>query len=276
MTEPTKSATPKLRNPQAEDRVNFLALFLCGLAFVIITLALVFSSSAQDTQPAGQETPAGSPPTAQQLTEQGLKLMRQQKLPEALEALRQAVNQDPDLASARLYLAKVYSLLRLQKKVCEYDAYRASIVEQLEAAVRLDPGLLAKIKKDKELAPVRDTYGYQALLGLSPKVDNELKAILTQVTWYGPCPGALGPGSGLKFGPKNKLNLWTLDMAKEGNPKRVDRAGTFKVKDGKVHIKLAKPFEGKSEFEGVINPEGKLDLNGLPGPFGDDPCECEA
>ena len=213
-------------------------------------------------------------PNAADLVAGGQKLIAGKKVPEALEAFRQATEKDPGSAEAHYQLARAYALLRAQKKVCEYDAYRSTVIEQLDAAIRLDEKLASRLKKDKDFVVVQDTFGFQRLIGLSAQEERDLPVILQRVTWYGPCPGAYGPSGGLKFLPRGKLETWTLDPPEGGPAKKVKGIGTWKIEDGKILLKIGKE---KTVQEGTLSSTGQLEFNAEGfGPYSDDPCECEA
>ena len=58
--------------------------------------------------------------------------------------------------------------------------------------MKLDPKRLKRAKEDADLDPIRDTVGWQRLLGLSPARAADVPQILRQVSWYGPGVGVYG------------------------------------------------------------------------------------
>ena len=90
-------------------------------------------------------------------------------------------------------------MLRKQGKVCEYSAHRDVIVEHLTQAVKLDPRRLARAKVDADLDPIRDTLGWQRLLGRSPEQRPTCRSLLRHVSWFGPGVGVYGTTQGLRF-----------------------------------------------------------------------------
>src|SRR5690348_15954730 len=151
-----------------------------------------------------------------ELNDAGMKAYRAKDLTKAFESFKQALDADPEektagpstkekVERARLRalihhnLACVQALLRAKGKVCETDAYRSSIVEHLAQSVKYDPSRLDRATSDPDLASVRDTLGFQSLLGLSIERDVDLLALLPRVHWWSPGQGAYGSLTELGF-----------------------------------------------------------------------------
>jgi hypothetical protein len=215
--------------------------------------------------------------SARDLNAQGYDLYKAGKYPEALALFKRSVAADPDYALAHYNLACTLGVLRKRggEAICRYDAYKSVILDHLEAAVRLDPDTLMKVSGDPDLDPVRDTFRYLRIVGVSPDDEDGIRTILVHVTWYGPAPGAFGPASGLTFHEDGTLVLWTLDTTGE-SVKRVEIAGSFLVSGNQVTVTLEKPLGDTAVFKGLLMPGGTLDIPGLPGPFNDNPHDCEA
>lgn len=215
--------------------------------------------------------------SAGDLNTQGYRLYRQGKYPEALEYFRRAVAADPDYALGRYNLACTLGVLRKQgpEAVCRYDAFKSVILDHLEAAVRLDPDTRAKAETDPDLDPVRDTVRYLRLFGYSPGNRDDTTMILTAVTWYGTASGAFGPAATLDFRQDGTVALTLLDTTGD-EVKHASYSGTYFISGSRVTFILDRPAAGVNRFEGTILPGGSLDIPGLPGPFSDDPHECEA
>lgn len=215
--------------------------------------------------------------SARDLNTEGYRLYVAGKFPEALDYFRAAVAADPDYALARYNLACTLGVLRKQGPgaVCTYDAYKSAILDQLEAAVRLDPQTRAKAETDPDLDPVRDTVRYLRLFGYFPANREDVGTFLTAVSWFGPSAGAFGPAAALDFRTDGTIALTLLDTT-GGDVKHTELSGTYALSAGRITIILERPVGGVSRFEGMMLPGGSLDVPGLPGPFSDDPHECEA
>jgi tetratricopeptide (TPR) repeat protein len=215
--------------------------------------------------------------SARDLNTEGYRLYLKGKFPKALDYFRRAVQADPDYALARYNLACTLGVLRKQgpEAVCRYDAYKSVILDHLEGAVRLDPETRKKAETDPDIDPVRDTVRYLRLFGYSPGNRDDTAMILTAVAWYGAAAGAFGPAATIDFRPDGTLALSLLDTAGD-EVKHTAYSGTYFISGSRVTFILDRPVGGVSRFEGTILPGGSLDIPGLPGPFSDNPHECEA
>jgi tetratricopeptide (TPR) repeat protein len=234
------------------------AVLVIGLVFIICAVGS-YAGSARD------------------LNTEGYRLYRAGKYPQALEYFRRAVAADPGYALAHYNLACTLGVLRKAggETICTYDAVKPAILDHLEAAVRLDPETLMKMTTDPDLDPIRDTLRYLRLVGVVPDNEQDVRTILVTVSWFGPAPGAFGPTSGIRFAADGSLVLWTLDTTGD-EVKRVEYRGSWSVAANRITIVLDEPLGDDTEFFGTMLPGGTVDVPGLPGPFTDDPAECEA
>lgn len=224
---------------------------------------------------AGPESNPGEA-EARALNVAGYRLHQAKKYPEAVAQFERSIEADPSFALAHYNLACALARLRAAGQICEHDAYRSTILEHLQEAVRLDPRRRARLRKDPDLAPVRDTFGYQRLVGRDPKDPAGFRRILEQVTWYGPAPGAYGPMSGMRFLGRGRGTGWTLVTDDEGEIRRQETRFRYEVRGLRVRI-TTKGADGEpTVVEGSIDETGHLRLPGFPGPFTDDPDECSA
>ena len=226
------------------------------LSLMLLALSLCLPASAQ---------------SAKQLNTQGFRLYQAGKYSEALETFKAAVQADPKHALSQYNVAATLGVLRKQGKVCEYDAYQSTILEYLTAAVKLDPKRLERAKKDPDLDPIRDTVGWQQLLGRSPTRAEDVPVIVRQVSWYGPGIGVYGTLVTLRFGDGGKVTLVEKKPQDDGTMKVEKVTGTYTVKGLTVEVKLP----GRTTATGSISAEGVLTLESL-GTFHDFPSECEA
>jgi len=237
------------------------------LCFLVLIIVLMFMTGIDRAH-------AQSP---KDLNTQGYRLYLAGKFTDALDYFRRAVAADPNYALARYNLACTLGVLRKQgpEAVCRYDAYKSVILDHLEAAIRVDPATRAKAETDPDLDPIRDTVRYLRLFGYSPTNRDDIETILAAVSWYGAASGAFGPAAAIDFREDDTLTLTMLDTAGD-TVTHVDYSGTFTVSGGRIIIVLDRPVGGITRFEGTMLPGGSLDSQGLPGPFSDDPHECEA
>jgi hypothetical protein len=230
---------------------------------MVVGLFLLEIASAADQPAPGRKQ-------AETLNTEGFRLYNQKKFPEALEKFRAAAEADPTYAHAQYNLACTLGILRKQGLVCQYDAYAGAILAPLREALRLDPKRLAKARRDPDLASIHDTYGWQLIDGLDPKNSADLQKILVRVRWYGPAPGAYGPLFELDFAADGRVTMKGKELL-EDSMQPYEKCGTFKVKGLEIELKL----EGK-DLKGSLDPEGKLQIEGLEGPITDDAGECSA
>ena len=219
-----------------------------------LTLTLVFAASD----------------SARELNTRGFRLYQHKRYAEAAQLFGQAIEADATYALPYYNLACTLSLLRAKGGVCEHDAYRGRIIELLRDAVRLDPTRKKRLAEDKDLDAVRDTFGYYALLGLSPKRPKDLRTILVAVTWYGPSPGAFGPLSGADFHDDGTLTSWVIDFPDDGAVRRVPRKGTWRLDGTRILIRT-----GEREVSATLSEDGVLTMEDQQS-MTDDPDECSA
>jgi tetratricopeptide (TPR) repeat protein len=210
-------------------------------------------------------------PSAKTLNTEGFQLYQAGKYPEALEKFRAAVQADPKHALAQYNVAATLGVLRKQGLVCHHDAYKATILEYLTASVKLDPKRLKRAKEDADLDPIRDTVGWQRLLGRSPTRAADVPEILRKVSWYGPGVGVYGTLVTVRFEEGGKLTLTKKVPQEEGAPKAETVTGTYSVKGRTVEVRLP----GQKPDTGSLNAQGVLTFKAL-GAFYDFPSECEA
>ncbi|MFP2961275.1 tetratricopeptide repeat protein [Myxococcus sp. 1LA] len=214
---------------------------------------------------------APTTPSARGLNTQGFRLYQAGRYPEALERFQASARESPDYALAHYNLAATLGVLRKQGRVCEYSAHRDVIVEHLTQAVKLDARRLTRAKEDADFAPIRDTLGWQKLLGRSPAREADVPVLLREVSWFGPGVGVYGTLQGLRFGPSGRATLWTKEVGEDGTPRRKEVQGRYTVRGRQVSLRL----EGRAPLEGTLTESGALTFPGLE-TFTDSPSECEA
>lgn len=224
-----------------------------------------------------QQLGTDAPKDAKQLNTEGFRLYNEKKYAEAIEKFRAATQADPKFALGWYNLAATLSLMRKEKRTCEFDAYRHNVTDALAKAVALDAGRKTRMQKDPDLDPVRDTIVYQQLLGVNAARKDGLQKLLENVSWWGPATGAYGSMYGVDFQPKGKGTYWALKMDAEGNPKKVEHPIQWKLEG--MNILLTLPPEGdeqvdrrlKGKFDGKALVFESSDVN-----LTDEPSECEA
>lgn len=221
---------------------------------LLLTLILAAPSSAQ---------------SARALNTEGFRLYQAGKYPEALEKFEAAAQADPKHALAHYNVAATLGVLRKQGQICPYSAHRETILERLNTAIRLDPRRLARAKVDADLDPIRDTVGWQRLLGRSPARQADVPEILRRVTWFSPGEGVYGSTRKLTFPDKKRVVLWRRII--EDPTRTKEQTGTYKLK-GRT---LTLSFPGRKPITGRMTARGVLEFEEL-GTFLDSPSECEA
>jgi hypothetical protein len=213
-----------------------------------------------------------TPPSGKALNTEGFRLYQSGRYPEALEKFQAAARASPDYALAHYNVAATLGVLRKQGKVCDANAYRSTIVEELTTAVGLDARRLERARADKDLDVIRDTLGWQRLLGRTPEKEAHVPTLLRDVSWYGPGVGVYGTTRALKFQDGGRVELWRRDIDDNGTPKESRTRGTYTVKGRAVTVKLPKaaPLTGTLDADGVLRFPEPLAT------FTDSPAECDA
>ena len=213
-----------------------------------------------------------TPPSGQALNTQGFRLYQSGNYAGALEKFQAAAQATPDYALAHYNVAATLGVLRKQGKVCEYSAHRDAIVEKLTTAVRLDARRLKRARADRDLDVIRDTLGWQKLLGRTPANEADVPALLRAVSWYGPGVGVYGTTRGLRFGARGRVVLWEKHVDDNGKPSETRTPGTFTVRGRAVEVTLP----GKKPLTGTLSETGVLTFPEGLGAFTDSPSECDA
>lgn len=221
---------------------------------LLLALVLAAPSSAQ---------------SARALNTEGFRLYQAGKYPEALEKFEAAAQADPKLALAHYNVAATLGVLRKQGQICQHSAFRETILERLNTAIRLDPRRLARAKEDADLDPIRDTLGWQRLLGRSPTRQADVPELLRRITWFSPGEGVYGSTRKLSFPDAKRVVLWRRII--EDPTRTEEQTGTYTLK-GRT---LTLSFPGKKPIPGRMTARGVLEFEEL-GTFLDSPSECEA
>lgn len=226
------------------------------------------------------------PVSLRELNARGISAFRQKKLEEAAKSFDAAVRAAPvdppltlkteversrQLAFAHYNLACALSLLRQAGRLCTVENYRSNIIHHLHQAVRLEPSRLERALKDPDLRAVRDTLGFQSLLGLSPRELKDLSKLLTKVRWFAPGKGAAGSLEEYRFFARGTVEALKQRFDDEGKrlpPLRV--RGTWTL-DGR-QLRLVWP--GGAVNEGSFVENGQLVFDGQR--WSDEPTECDA
>jgi hypothetical protein len=224
---------------------------------------------------------AGRAPGRNQATALNTKGFREYqagRFPEALKLFLEATKADPTHALAEYNVAATLGVLRKKNGACEYEAFKQSILKHLTKAVELDPGRRERMKADPDLDTVRDTVGYQKLLGVDPRKPEDLPTLLEQVSWFGPGTGVYGSMVGIDFQPSGHLELWHRKVEDtEGNPvKTLKVRGSWKTEGSTVYVHLSSPLEGKMDLKATLTEDGALDFGTPELMLRDSPSECDA
>jgi len=206
---------------------------------------------------------------ARALNTEGFRLYQAGKYPEALEKFEASAQADPKFALAHYNVAATLGVLRKQGQICPYSAHRQTILERLNTAVRLDPRRLARAKQDADLDPIRDTLGWQKLLGRSPDRQGDVPELLRRVTWFSPGEGVYGSTRKLTFPDGKRVVLWRRSI--EDPTRTQEQTGTYTIKGRTITL----TFPGKKPLPGRMTARGVLEFEEL-GAFQDSPSECEA
>lgn len=206
---------------------------------------------------------------ARALNTEGFRLYQAGKYPEALEKFEASAQADPKFALAHYNVAATLGVLRKQGQICPYSAHRQTILERLNTAIRLDPRRLARARQDADLDPIRDTLGWQKLLGRSPERQGDVPELLRRVTWFSPGEGVYGSTRKLTFPDGKRVVLWRRII--EDPTRTEEQTGTYTIKGRTITL----TFPGRKPLPGRMTARGVLEFEEL-GAFQDSPSECEA
>ncbi|HEX8824978.1 MAG TPA: hypothetical protein VF794_33990 [Archangium sp.] len=210
--------------------------------------------------------------SARALNSEGFRLYQAGKYPEALEKFEASAQADPKFALAHYNVAATLGVLRKKGQICPYSAHRATILERLNTAVRLDSRRLARAREDADLDPIRDTLGWQKLLGLSPEKQAHVPELLRRVSWFSPGEGVYGSTRRLTFPDGKRVVLWRRVIEDDANPSRTEEVtGSYTLKGRSFTLS----FPGRKLLRGKMTLRGVLEVEEL-GTFLDSPSECEA
>lgn len=207
--------------------------------------------------------------SARKLNSAGFRLYKQGKFEEAIKKFRGAVKADSGYALGHYNLAATMALLR-NKYPCQYEA--GEILEHLAEAVSLDKRRRKRMRKDSDFDSVRETFQYQIINGLSLGKSSHVRKILMNVEeWFGPSPGVRGPMGKIIFMDNKSVSVgWYVPVDDDGRGGGLEfKDGTYKVNRNDVRIEV-----GGETYTGLLDDNGTLDMDGLPGPFGDSAEEC--
>ena len=215
------------------------------------------------------EVAPGDRTTAAALDVEGRRLMNKQRYVQAAAAFKQAVAVDPTHGVAHYHLATALSRVRVVKRICEADAYKKTIIAELEQALLFLPGRRGQLLADPDLVAVRDTYGWQRIAANT----GDVPAVLRAVSWFGPPEGANGPKSGLTFRANGRYEVWVKVLMDMGM--RVEKSGGRYTVTGN-EVRLVSDVKQAAALVGQLGADGRLVFADDFGPFSDDPADCGA
>ncbi|MGQ0504025.1 MAG: hypothetical protein ACT4TC_01770 [Myxococcaceae bacterium] len=208
---------------------------------------------------------------------EGIRLRRAKDYRGALVAFRRSIEADEAFAAPHYALAATLGRLRKQGQVCRYEARKEIIVKELWKAVALEPARLGQLRKDADFEPVRDTVGYQRLLGNPPEDPSRVDKLLEHVSWYAGARGAYGSAMTLDLQEKGRFTLSRRVKVNYMNHpyEEAQHPGRWFSDGRNVVLKFDVPLEGKSEFKGQWLPQGVLRFDAPVGEIYDHPAECD-
>lgn len=220
----------------------------------------------------------------------GMKLYQAKKYADAVPRFRAAIADEakdfPSVkeqvahtrarALATFNLACTLSLLRKAGRVCQFDAYRGTIMGLVTQSIALDPNRLERALLDADLQPIRDTVDYQSLLGLSFSREADLPKLLPRIAWWTPGVGVYGSTKTLAFKADGTVQF--SFRASDDNGLRPPRffPGRWVVKGRTLKLTFATPLPAGalSHLEFTLTDDGRLTSPG--DSFTDAPSECDA
>lgn len=225
----------------------------------------------------------------------GMKLYQAKRYPEAVEQFRKATRAGETeapgpTAKEAVQLTRVHALahfnlgctlalLRKAGRVCEFEAYRSTVIDAVQEAIKLDPNRLDKALADPDLSAVRDTLAFQSWQGLSPRREGDLFRLLHAVRWWSAGAGVYGSIHELTFSSQGfALTMKVFDQDGNVLERRKTVYGKWAL-TGRT-LKLFLPVEypelkRRTSFEGTFTEEGQLVFKDW-AEFSDSPSECDA
>ncbi len=209
----------------------------------------------------------------------GYALYKEGKFSEALSLFNKAIDVDSTYGQGHYNAACTLGVLRAKEGPCgKHQVYKEDIVKHLLLTLKHLPHKRSKMVNDPDLRVVHDTFGWQVILGRSATKTEDVIKILSEVSWYGPSPGAYGPIAGYDFKPDMTVANWSLDIGSD-NVSRVYLNGGYEVKGNNITL-IFHDKDGKEErIKGTLSPGGILIFDNGKGrktKYSDDPDECSA
>lgn len=211
---------------------------------------------------------------APELNTEGFRLYQSKNYSAALEKFRGAIAADEKHALAHYNYAATLGLLRKQGKTCEFDAYQPTILEHLTRAVELNAGRRKRMQADGDFDSVRDTLGYQKLLGRNPANDKDVPALLVALAFLSRPVGAFGQQVQLDLKADGTFTLMQLVVGDD--VKRVETRGTWRAKGRAVTLKPKTAVDGRTSLTGTFNTEGALVITAPEWNLSSERSDCDA
>lgn len=212
---------------------------------------------------------APAPDAAKAANTQGFAAYKAKDWAQAIALFRQAIAADDSHALAHYNLAATLALMRQQGKTCEFDAYRAVILDELTRAIALDGRRQARAKADGDFKSVHDTVRWQTAV-LGRVVAKDAARIVPAVTWYAPAQGAYGPPLTLRLRAAGTGTATVLEIG-EDTVKRKDVAVRWRWKGGALEVRW--PDGSLQRY--TLTDRGTL-ASEAGGELSDDPSDCDA
>ena len=223
---------------------------------VIVLAACLVSQAVLPRAAAGQ--------TADELNRKGMSLYERREYDEALKYFELAFTTDSRHHLAHYNYACTAALL-LARDYCWYMQLVSPLFEHLAEAVRLNPPLRQHMATDPDLDVVRRKYRFQVVAGPDPQVPDDLRKILTGLTWYGPQPGALPASPVVSFELDGTVVIQETVVSDQGSPRDVTTHGTYRIEAGTAGLKIrvqTKTSAGRTTMIEAILRDGVIVLPG--------------
>lgn len=196
-----------------------------------------------------------------ELNGRGFGLYQEARYEEAAIAFKEAIDADESYYLPRFnYACTVAILIREDPPTWYY--MEDEVISQLDAVLELNPDYIDKVKSDSDLDPVRKSFHYLEVIGVSPTTAEGARTVLTSLDWYVPGEGIFPYFGGADFDEDGTVELWfyTPDFFESFDDQdRYSVRGSYTTAPGELTIRLDEPMVRKRSVQDIQGNENGLD-----------------
>lgn len=190
---------------------------------------------------------------ARELNSKGYNLYKQAKYEKALEMFKKSYEADDTYYLAHYNFACTLGVLMKKEYEFWYDR-KEEAIEHIKRVVELKPSYVDQIKKDPDLDLLRGRFNYYLALGLLPNKTDDVKRILSGLSWYIEGPGIYQYIGGASFALDNTFYLWyySTTFFRDSKSNKLEYRGIYSVNGNRIVLRLNKEMLRKRNIEDII------------------------